>query len=66
MNLFKKILCKIGLHSFKDEIVFTGEYNRTKEEIPAILRQRCRRCKKIQNELRGKWLIGIEKTWFKH
>lgn len=55
----KKLSCKIGLHSYKDEIIL-GTYNSKTQEVPAILREKCQHCGKIRNELKGRWRIPID------
>lgn len=57
MNL-RKIL---HLHFYKDEIIL-GIYNPKTQEVPAILREKCKYCGKIRNELKGYWQIPVEET----
>ena len=48
------VLCKIGLHSYKDRVLY-DYLNATEESVPCILREECIRCGKIRNELKGSW-----------
>lgn len=48
------VLCKIGLHSYKDRVLY-DYLNATEESVPCILREECERCGKIRNELKGAW-----------
>ena len=47
-------LCKIGLHSYKDRVLY-DYINASEESVPCILREECVRCGKIRNELKGAW-----------
>lgn len=49
--------CKIGLHSYKDRVLYDYEKvkNVTEKTIPCIMREECERCGKIRNEVKGAW-----------
>lgn len=55
-------LCKLGLHFWKDSVLF-DYLNATPESVPCIMREKCERCGKIRNEIKGAWMgkVGVDK-----
>lgn len=49
-------LCKIGIHSYEDEINF--EYTKAStDSVPCMIRQICKRCGKIRKEVTGSFSL---------
>jgi hypothetical protein len=47
-------LCKLGLHLYKDRVLF-DYINATSDSVPCIMHEKCERCGKIRNEVKGSW-----------
>ena len=52
------ILCKVGLHYFEDKVLYDNQYDNQPTStlegkgMPCILREECKWCGKIRNELK--------------
>jgi len=61
-----KIFCFFNLHLYKDSVLF-DYLNATPESVSCIMREKCERCGKIRNEVKGAWLgkVGVDKPEIK-